>query len=349
MKNKKTMIAVMVIAVLTVNVYAQQGGRQINSADDLKKYLDSQPANGPNNPIKVTMSVNDLMINNVANVISSAGKYVSLTLSGSALTTIPRKTFRSCKTLVSITIPASVIRIEGGYDSGAFEDCINLTSVTIGNSVQSIGVATFSGCISLTSVTIPNNVVNIYDIAFWKTGLTSITIGANKNYEGDFPNDFNEYYDSQGKKAGTYTYKRSAGGWQKESGSSQAGAAQQEFNNAESYFKRGVEYSNKGDNDKAIADFTWAIRLDPNFALAYAVRGVTYLNNGDYDKAIDDLNQAIRRTPNYDFAYYARGMANYLKKDYNRAIADYETEVRLDPKNDKYKKALEEVRQAQGR
>ena len=53
-----------------------------------------------------------------------------------------------------------------------------LTSVTIGDSVTSIGYSTFSGCTSLTSVTIGNSVTSIRNYAFENcTSLTSVTIG----------------------------------------------------------------------------------------------------------------------------------------------------------------------------
>ena len=47
----------------------------------------------------------------------------------------------------------------------AFQDCISLTSITIPNSVTSIGQSAFGGT-SLTSVTIPNSVTSIGDYAF---------------------------------------------------------------------------------------------------------------------------------------------------------------------------------------
>ena len=58
---------------------------------------------------------------------------------------------------------------------GAFGGCTSLTSVTIPNSVTSIGDYAFSGT-SLTSVTIPNSVTSIGDYAFSGTSLTSVTI-----------------------------------------------------------------------------------------------------------------------------------------------------------------------------
>ena len=40
-------------------------------------YLDSQPANGPDKPIKVSMVINDLMLDSIQNFINSTGDYTS--------------------------------------------------------------------------------------------------------------------------------------------------------------------------------------------------------------------------------------------------------------------------------
>ena len=75
--------------------------------------------------------------------------------------------------LTSITIPDSVTSI-GRY---AFLGCTGLTSITIPDSVTYIGYAAFSGCTELTSITIPDSVTSISDSAFSGcTGLTNITI-----------------------------------------------------------------------------------------------------------------------------------------------------------------------------
>ena len=76
--------------------------------------------------------------------------------------------------LTSVTISNSITSI-GKY---AFQYCTGLTSVTIGNSVTSIGYRAFLDCKRLTSITIPNSVTSIGDWAFFRCyGLTSVTIG----------------------------------------------------------------------------------------------------------------------------------------------------------------------------
>ena len=185
MKNKKIIFGIAIIVVLifsTTSCFGQGnsgGGRTFNNAEDLKKYLDSQPANSPDKPIKVSMTANAPMLPKIAEAINSAGKYVSLNLTGNLLTTI--ENFIDCKMLVSITIPNSVTIIE----DSAFSDCTSLASVTIPNSVTIIGFAAFQGCTSLTGITIPNSVTSLKNYAFCDcASLAKVTIPESVNSIG---------------------------------------------------------------------------------------------------------------------------------------------------------------------
>ena len=77
--------------------------------------------------------------------------------------------------LTSITIPNSVTSI--GVD--AVYGCTSLTSVTIGTNVITIGGGAFCDCTRLASITIPNSVTGIGTDAFYRcTSLSAITVDA---------------------------------------------------------------------------------------------------------------------------------------------------------------------------
>ena len=92
--------------------------------------------------------------------------------------------------LIKCYIPSSLRSVtvtDGNIPVGAFSGCAMLTSVTIGNSMTSIGDSAFVGCTGLTSVTIPDSVTSIGDYAFRDcTGLTSVTIGNSVASIGDY-------------------------------------------------------------------------------------------------------------------------------------------------------------------
>jgi tetratricopeptide (TPR) repeat protein len=50
----------------------------------------------------------------------------------------------------------------------------------------------------------------------------------------------------------------------------------------------------RGDNDRALADYTQAIRFNPRAANAYYNRGLTYYNKYNYGRAEEDFAQAVR-------------------------------------------------------
>ena len=98
---------------------------------------------------------------------------IPTTIEGYPVSVINSGAFSSHKNLISITIPDSVYTI--GQD--AFSDCEGLTSITIPDSVKLVGQSAFSGCKNVTSFKISTNLTVIYDNTFFNcTSVKSITI-----------------------------------------------------------------------------------------------------------------------------------------------------------------------------
>ena len=100
---------------------------------------------------------------------------------------------------------------------------------------------------------------------------------------------------------------------------------------ADDYFKRGNGFLNKGNFEKAIADYTEALRLDPQLAKAYFNRALAHFNLKDYVTSIADSTQAIKINPQYAEAYHNRGTANGSIGRYTEALADIDQAIKINP------------------
>lgn len=67
-------------------------------------------------------------------------------------------------------------------------------------------------------------------------------------------------------------------------------------------------------------------------AAAFNSRGNVHLANRNYDRAIDDFSEAIRRDPKYTIGFSNRGIAYQRKGQIDRAIEDYDEAIRLNPR-----------------
>ncbi len=88
-----------------------------------------------------------------------------------------------------------------------------------------------------------------------------------------------------------------------------------------------------GDFDRAISDYTAAIKADPKRIDSYLKRGLAYREKGKYDQAIADFNRALTLDPDSAGAYLNRGKVRAASGDHAKAIEDFDRAIDLDAGN----------------
>jgi tetratricopeptide (TPR) repeat protein len=105
-------------------------------------------------------------------------------------------------------------------------------------------------------------------------------------------------------------------------------------NDAWDFIERGNKYYDRGEYDRAIENYTQAIRLNPMSAYAYNRRGDAYTRKGDYNNAIEDYTQAVTHDPDDADGYNGRGNAYIGIDEYDLAIADLTQAITIAAQSD---------------
>jgi tetratricopeptide (TPR) repeat protein len=101
---------------------------------------------------------------------------------------------------------------------------------------------------------------------------------------------------------------------------------------AAAYRKRADRYREAEDVDRAIADYTQAIRYDADMAVAYTRRAGLHMRRSAYQRAADDYTQAIRVLPDHPSGYAGRCRALLFSNGSPQAArADCDEALRLRP------------------
>lgn len=100
----------------------------------------------------------------------------------------------------------------------------------------------------------------------------------------------------------------------------------------DAYMNRGYAWYTAGQWRRGIDDYTEALKIDPNYARGYYLRSELWEGEGELDKAIADMTEVIRLEPNESDHYQKRGLLWLDNKDEEHAIADFTQAIRLDPK-----------------
>jgi WD40 repeat protein len=98
--------------------------------------------------------------------------------------------------------------------------------------------------------------------------------------------------------------------------------------------RRGDAYANRGEFDRAVTDFTEALKLAPVKESAWSgKRGLALVSLGRYDKAIADLTEALGgKEPTTDLLL-GRGRAHLGAGQFDKAAADFTAVLRKEAKN----------------
>ena len=105
------------------------------------------------------------------------------------------------------------------------------------------------------------------------------------------------------------------------------------------HLTQGDSLVKQGQLEPAIAEYSQAIELHPNFSSAYKARGLAYFNKGQWDLVITDLNNAVELAPKtatdlnpkLATAYSNRGQEYNRNWRYDLAIRDFTNAIELDP------------------
>jgi len=92
-------------------------------------------------------------------------------------------------------------------------------------------------------------------------------------------------------------------------------------------------YSRRGDFEKAIQEFQWAIQLRPNYGDAYHNLASTYAQIQEYDLAIESYGQAIKFNPNLWQSYQGLASIYFEQEKFEEAAQLMEQAVSINPNN----------------
>lgn len=145
--------------------------------------------------------------------------------------------------------------------------------------------------------------------------------------------------------------------------------AAQSSSSAMDYLKRGNAALAEGNWEKAVADFTFAIRINSRIekpvndseqeedeiftsddfnACAFSNRGIANYRLGNLEKAIADFDRAIRINPRLADAYNNRGNVWQAKGNLDKALRDFDEAIKFDPRHNRAFNNRANLRQSTG-
>lgn len=104
-------------------------------------------------------------------------------------------------------------------------------------------------------------------------------------------------------------------------------------NYANAYFHRALIYGIKGDKERAFADFSKTLKLDPANIDARYIRSGILLHDDKFEEAIRDAEKVKSLAPKQTKGYKVRGEIYERMGDFVAALTEYNKVVALEPEN----------------
>ena len=160
----------------SVVITAYKVQRHINQAS-IPSHINGKPVTGIGVRAFYKKGAKNVIIPDSVTVIGDSAFEKNLQLVSinipAGVTSIGKRAFAECSNLAVIAIPDSVTVI----GDSAFEGCSRLVSVTLGKGITSIGTKVFKRSELSKGIIIPDSVKSIGEEAFFKSKLSSVTIG----------------------------------------------------------------------------------------------------------------------------------------------------------------------------
>ncbi|MCU0848205.1 MAG: tetratricopeptide repeat protein [Spirochaetes bacterium] len=97
------------------------------------------------------------------------------------------------------------------------------------------------------------------------------------------------------------------------------------------YNHRGLVYFSLSEYEKAVDDFTEAIKIEPNDTRVFTNRGLAYRMLKQYDSAVADFNKSLEINPLWPDTFYGRALTRFDMGDVRAALEDIDKAIKLNP------------------
>ena len=102
---------------------------------------------------------------------------------------------------------------------------------------------------------------------------------------------------------------------------------------ADAYWIRGQAYEAARHFDKAIADYTKTLKLDPEAFVVYHSRGRAHFKSGHVDDSIADFDKHNKHSPSYEPYDWQRGISYYYAGQYAKGVRQFEIHKTVNPQD----------------